>query len=844
MAAKALEVGDRVTVGNTELLGTVKFLGTTEFAAGEWLGIELDEKAGKNDGSVKGKQYFDCKPEHGIFVRPTAVTPVKVSMPAPTALEVPPTTRQSAPPIPRGSGSLVPPEMMKPKRLSQMEIEKAGAQLELAHAIEDHDVEGIRRVLPVAVNLELDPKEIEAAKRILSFEAQQDMIEEVETIRRSIASLARSLAKVEEAAAEPQVAGLLQRLGPELETRLWVKLQPSIDRILTGVLAKVSQFRRTSSEFQWFEAYTFDHFDLNGDGYISREEFEEVRRRILSGEPPAERQVERISEAELQEQQAAASKIQAIYRGRAARDQAAPKQIQDEVPRPRTAEEKALALAVCHSIYARAALRQKVLALGEDHQQAVRTVVRHLLQKAAVKIAVLECQQLSQSVDQQRVEACEGIRSIRASLRRIEEAELRAEEQLNAASTKVQACARGKLARRRKQAVVESTKILQRGFRRLRQRWQQGRKMDFAAVVRAAQGQRKDWAIEFQIEADDAALNQLGFVTAIQKVHQISHGKAEKLWQGFLSQSENSSEQRMGLPIFWAICEAVARGDADAAECADLSLEEYLDGEMEGQYSEEEVQAARRIQAAQRGLNARAQADVTKAMASVSSPEQAAERIQAAFAGRLVREELLEAPVSPDLRAEQAAAAEKIQAVYRGRQVRQEARQAGGLDRRSSQEAAAERIQAAFQGRIQREVFRVEDLTQEEASARIQAVYRGRQAREQAAASMGFRSRQERSRPLPGADLFEEALAKQGGGGELLLQAGFLDMISKAAPEISEFQAQALFEGTCVGTGQMGLSSKLFCELLQAIRLGDEAAAQFADMHIEDYRSLLTADKE
>lgn len=69
-------------------------------------------------------------------------------------------------------------------------------------------------------------------------------------------------------------------------------------------------------------------------------------------------------------------------------------------------------------------------------------------------------------------------------------------------------------------------------------------------------------------------------------------------------------------------------------------------------------------------------------------------------------------------------------------------------------------------------------------------------------------------------------------------------MISKAAPEISEFQAQALFEGTCVGTGQMGLSSKLFCELLQAIRLGDEAAAQFADMHIEDYRSLLTADKE
>lgn len=58
-------------------MGTVKFLGSTDFAAGEWLGIELDDKAGKNDGSVKGKQYFTCKAEHGIFVRPTAAMKVE-----------------------------------------------------------------------------------------------------------------------------------------------------------------------------------------------------------------------------------------------------------------------------------------------------------------------------------------------------------------------------------------------------------------------------------------------------------------------------------------------------------------------------------------------------------------------------------------------------------------------------------------------------------------------------------------------------------------------------------------------------------------------------------------------
>ena len=39
-----------------------------------WLGIELDQPVGKNDGSVSGIRYFDCKPSHGVFAPPSKVT--------------------------------------------------------------------------------------------------------------------------------------------------------------------------------------------------------------------------------------------------------------------------------------------------------------------------------------------------------------------------------------------------------------------------------------------------------------------------------------------------------------------------------------------------------------------------------------------------------------------------------------------------------------------------------------------------------------------------------------------------------------------------------------------------
>ena len=39
------------------------------FAPGKWIGVELSEEKGKNNGSVQGKAYFTCPDRHGLFVR-------------------------------------------------------------------------------------------------------------------------------------------------------------------------------------------------------------------------------------------------------------------------------------------------------------------------------------------------------------------------------------------------------------------------------------------------------------------------------------------------------------------------------------------------------------------------------------------------------------------------------------------------------------------------------------------------------------------------------------------------------------------------------------------------------
>ena len=83
--------------------GVVRFKGPTSFmSTGKWVGIELYEKNGKNDGSVDGISYFNCELGYGVFVRPSQIRSVHGS-----ELDAGPSVQKPPPPAsgrPAGMG--------------------------------------------------------------------------------------------------------------------------------------------------------------------------------------------------------------------------------------------------------------------------------------------------------------------------------------------------------------------------------------------------------------------------------------------------------------------------------------------------------------------------------------------------------------------------------------------------------------------------------------------------------------------------------------------------------------------------------------------------------------------
>ncbi|EMC95417.1 hypothetical protein BAUCODRAFT_59330, partial [Baudoinia panamericana UAMH 10762] len=71
----SLAVGQKIEL-NDQRIATIRFLGPTHFQTGDWVGVELKDASGKNDGSVKGERYFICEPDYGMFLRPAGIRQV------------------------------------------------------------------------------------------------------------------------------------------------------------------------------------------------------------------------------------------------------------------------------------------------------------------------------------------------------------------------------------------------------------------------------------------------------------------------------------------------------------------------------------------------------------------------------------------------------------------------------------------------------------------------------------------------------------------------------------------------------------------------------------------------
>jgi dynactin 1 len=78
--SEQLQVGQIIELTDGRL-ATIRYIGQPHFAAGDWVGVELEDESGKNDGSVQGERYFDCGMGRGMFVRPTTVTIIEQAPP-------------------------------------------------------------------------------------------------------------------------------------------------------------------------------------------------------------------------------------------------------------------------------------------------------------------------------------------------------------------------------------------------------------------------------------------------------------------------------------------------------------------------------------------------------------------------------------------------------------------------------------------------------------------------------------------------------------------------------------------------------------------------------------------
>jgi hypothetical protein len=71
-AVTQIDLGSRCTVDGYNCAGTIRFVGKDKDGK-QKVGVELDQPIGKNNGTIKGKAYFQCAPNRGVMTTPKKV---------------------------------------------------------------------------------------------------------------------------------------------------------------------------------------------------------------------------------------------------------------------------------------------------------------------------------------------------------------------------------------------------------------------------------------------------------------------------------------------------------------------------------------------------------------------------------------------------------------------------------------------------------------------------------------------------------------------------------------------------------------------------------------------------
>lgn len=64
-----IQINDRIKINKGKLCGVIRYIGKVKNKEGTWIGLELEEPKGSNNGTINGEKYFTCAPNHGMFVK-------------------------------------------------------------------------------------------------------------------------------------------------------------------------------------------------------------------------------------------------------------------------------------------------------------------------------------------------------------------------------------------------------------------------------------------------------------------------------------------------------------------------------------------------------------------------------------------------------------------------------------------------------------------------------------------------------------------------------------------------------------------------------------------------------